>query len=537
MDADETAWGETVVRRPGPVPFLVYERRRRHVADLMVDAARWRDREHLVQGDRRLTYGQVLSASRIVAGELEAAGVRPGDRVLLLAPNSPEWVISYWGAIGAGAVVALGNGWWSRAEVQHAVSTVRPALTISGPRHLEDLAEEVAQGRVIGIETVRTWTEGAAAPGFEPAVPERSPEVEDEPAVIVFTAGTTGAAKAVTLAHRSIIANLHNLLLVSRRLPQHQRDDRPPMVILASGPLFHIGGIQSLMLAFLSGNTVVFLEGRFDAGQVMDLIEREKVTVWGAVPTMVSRVLEHPSLPARDLSRVRSISLGGAPVHAALAERLRQAFPGAKKGVSTIYGLTETGGTLASASGEMMAEHPSTAGRPLPVVELRIDNPDESGSGEIVARTPAQMLGYWGEVGSDVIEPDGWLHTGDVGRLEDGLLYVTGRLKDIVIRGGENIAAVHVESILHRHPAVAAAAVIGLPDDDLGERVGAVIQFREGMSAGEAELAEFAGGHLARFEVPDRWWLLPGEIPMTDAGKPDKRRLRREWAARLGSGD
>jgi steroid-24-oyl-CoA synthetase len=144
------------------------------------------------------------------------------------------------------------------------------------------------------------------------------------------------------LAHRSVIANLQNLLVVSKRLPHQLRGDRPPEVILQSGPLFHIGGVQSLLLAMLGGNTMVFLEGRFDSGQVLDLIERERVSIWGAVPTMAIRVLTDPTLSGRDLSAVRSISLGGSPVTPELSDRLRAAFPAVRRGVSTIYGLTSS---------------------------------------------------------------------------------------------------------------------------------------------------------------------------------------------------
>src|SRR5260370_21016801 len=251
-----------------------------------------------------------------------------------------------------------------------------------------------------------------------PTLNEGSDGENIAPAVIVFTAGTTGDSKAATLAHRSVIANLHSLLLVSGRLPQQLDPEKPGAVILQSGPMFHIGGIQALLLAMLCGHSMVFLEGRFDAGQVLDLIEREHVTVWGAVPTMAFRVLEHPSLPGRDLSAVRSISLGGAAVQPELTARLRRAFTGADRGLSTIYGMTETGGTVASASGRLMAEHPRTSGKPTPVSELRIDSPSPGGEGEILVRTPGQIIGYWGHRQADIIDRQRSVHTADLARIE-----------------------------------------------------------------------------------------------------------------------
>ncbi len=520
-------WGTEVARGDGPVPFLLYQQRRRRITELLDDAARWAGRDHLVQGRRRVTFAAMTAAADRVAGHLSARGLRPGDRLLLLAANSPEWVISLWAALRLGAVVAPGNRWWSTDEMAHAIELTEPAVIIADTEMTRLLPMGTGQGAgpaVVPVVDIRAVQNAPPLP-----IPERPLGGEDDPALIIFTAGTTGLAKAAVLAHRSVIANLQNLMVVSKRLPHQLGGDRPPEVILQSGPLFHIGGIQSLLLAMLGGNTMVFLEGRFDSGQVLDLIERERVSVWGAVPTMAIRVLEDPTLPGRDLSAVRSISLGGSPVTPELSDRLRAAFPAVRRGVSTIYGMTEAGGTVAAASGALMVEHPQTAGRPLPVVEMRIAEPDETGTGEIIVRTPSQMLGYWGEDAPEVIDAEGWLHTGDLGRIDDGLLYVTGRAKDVIIRGGENIAASHVEEVLHQHPAVAAVAVVGLPDADLGEIVGAIVQLRAAATA--AELTAFAATRLGRFQVPARWRLQEEPLPMTDAGKIAKHELRDAWLA------
>jgi long-chain acyl-CoA synthetase len=498
------------------------------VAELLLDAERWRDRVHLIQGTRRLTFGDLFLAADRVAGQLAERGLVPGDRILLLAPNSPEWVIAFWAGVRAGGIVTLGNGWWNRAEVEHAVRLVQPSLVIADEKRRELLPPSLAGRHVIDVNQVRSWAETASHP-----LPVTNDGDENDPAVIVFTAGTTGDPKAAVLAHRSVIANLHSLLLVSGRLPQQLDLEKRGAVILQSGPMFHIGGIQALLLAMLCGHSMVFLEGRFDAGQVLDLIEREHVTVWGAVPTMAFRVLEHPSLPGRDLSAVRSISLGGAAVQPELTARLRRAFTGADRGLSTIYGMTETGGTVASASGQVMAEHPRTSGKPTPVSDLRIDSPQPGGEGEILVRTPGQMLGYWGQRQADIIDGEGWVHTGDLGRIEDGLLYVTGRSKDIIIRGGENIASAHVESALLRHRAVRNVAVVARPDADLGERVGAAVELDPAAPVSAGELADFARTQLPNHEVPSDWWLMTDQLPMTEAGKVDKRQLNANWPAEL----
>lgn len=533
MTSVQGGWGSEVTRSTGLVPFLQFARRRRRVTELLEDTASFRARDHLVQGGRRVSFGAMIDATERVSQQFAALGLGSGDRLLLLAGNSPDWVIALWAALRLGAVAAPGNRWWSTAEISHAIQLVTPAIVVADAL----MADRLPEGHgavVVTIDQIRSWCDGSAradsCPSAQSATAPRRLESEDDPAFIIFTAGTTGPAKAAVLAHRSVIANLQNLLVVSGRLPGQERASRGGEVILQSGPLFHIGGIQSLLLALLGGNTVVFLEGRFDPGQVLDVIEQERVTVWGAIPTMAIRVLEDPSVAHRDLGSVRSISLGGSPVTPELTDRLRAVFPAVRRGVSTVYGMTEAGGTVAAASGALMADHPSTSGRALPVVELRVDSPDDAGTGEILVRSPAEMIGYWNDAAGSLIDPEGWLHTGDLGRLEDDLLYVTGRAKDVIIRGGENIAAAHVEEVLHRHPAVAAVAVVGLPDPDLGEIVGAVVQVRAPVA--EGELAAFAAGHLARFEVPARWLLQPEPLPVTEAGKIAKHELRADWLAR-----
>jgi long-chain acyl-CoA synthetase len=511
-------WGTRISRRTRGVPFLMYAPRRTHVAELLADAAPFAARTHLVQGERRIDFAETIRRVDAVAGLLHARGVRPGDRLLIQAPNSPEWVIAFWAGLRLGAIVAPGNSWWSEPEVVHAVRLVSPALVIGDATRLAKVPENTPR---LDIATL-------SEPGDFPPPPWPSAQ-EDDPALIVFTAGTTGAPKGVVLAHRSVIANLHNLLVISNRLPHQLDPSRSAPVNLQSGPLFHMGGVQSLLLNLLSGSTMVFLAGRFDAGEVLALIARERVTVWGAVPTMASRVVEHPDIAAHDLASVRSISMGGAPVQPRLLEDLRTYFPNARRGLSTIYGMTETGGTVASASGALMADHPSTAGKPLPVCELFIDSPDEHGDGEIVVRTPGQLVGYWGETETDLLDADGYVHTGDQGRLVDGLLFVTGRIKDLIIRGGENIAPAHVEAALLTHPAVRNVAVIGRPDHDLGEVVAAAIQVEAPEAVTPAELAAHVAPLLAGFAVPAQWWITTDPLPMTDAGKPDKRTLRTAW--------
>jgi len=522
------AWGDEVSRSElGGTSFLVFEPRRTRLPQLLLDARRWGARTHLVQGARELSFDDTLAAVTAVAAHLrDDLGIRPGDRVLILAANSPEWVVSLWAGLAIGAVVAPGNGWWSEEEVQHALDLVEPQVVIGDARRLEKVP---AGTRTIDVADLRPRVDEAVAGGLSASALDALvlDGDENDAALIVFTAGTTGLPKGATLAHRSWIATMHQSLAVSRRLP-HLLDDDAGFVSLLTGPLFHIGGLQALGLALIGGGKLAFLEGRFDPEEVLRVIERHRVEVWGAIPTMTIRVLEHPSLKERDVSSMRSVPLGGAPVSPELLERIQEAFPNTKRRVTNVYGMTETSGSLATASGRVIEEFPGTTGKPLPLVELKIDQPDADGVGEILARTPGQMLGYWRdpEATAAMIDAEGFVHTGDLGRFVDGRLYITGRSKDIVIRGGENIAAPHVESVLHEHPDVADVAVVGLPHPDLGEEVAAAIRLRPGAKIGVDELTAYARGRMASFEVPSRWWLSDEELPMTDAGKADKKRLR-----------
>jgi acyl-CoA synthetase (AMP-forming)/AMP-acid ligase II len=521
-------WGTETVRRERGVPFLVYEPRRTDAADLLDDVRHWGDRVHLVRGPQRMTYAEFLDLVPRAAAVLADHGVGRGDRVMVLAFNSVEWIVAFWATLAAGAVVVLANPWWSEPELRHSLGLVDVSLVLADPRS----APLVPAG--VPVLEIDDLAAQASMPGRRPLA--RPPAAgEDEPAVILFTSGTSGPPKGAVLPHRSVIALQHMLLHVTRRLPHTLEDEFPAEVSLQTGPLFHIGGVQALVRQLLLGGTLVFPAGRFDPAEVLDIIERVGVHRWGGVPTMVNRVLSEPSIGDRDLTSVRAISLGGSPVPPELVIRIKARFPNVERGVSQVYGLSEVGGTLTAASGRDLVERPGTAGRALPLVELRIDRPDETGTGEVVARTPTQMLGYWGQptdgaADTGIIDDGGWVHTGDLGHLDDdGYLFITGRAKDLIIRGGENIAAPHVENVLLRHPEVREVAVCGRPDPDLGEIVAAAVVLSPASTVTVAELRSFAAGQLAYFEIPSTWWLRTEPLPSNDVGKVQKSQLLAAW--------
>jgi long-chain acyl-CoA synthetase len=507
-DVRSGRWGREVERSTvDGHPCLVYTQRPRSVAELLLERRRWPDRELLVQGDRRITGAELERLVARAAAGLRDRGVGPGDRVLLLGFNSVEWVVAFWALQCLGAVAALGNAWWSDAEVGLAVEQVEPSLVLTD--------------RAVPGAVRLTDLDGPDAPL------ELQPVTEDDLALIMFSSGTTGAAKGVLMSHRSVVANIHNLLVLTGRLPDELPVTHPGTVSMLSVPLFHLAGIQTSITTLLSGGRMVFLEGKFDAGEVLRLIEQERVRVWGSIPTMVSRVLDHPGFASFDTSSVSSVPMGGSAVSPELRARVSTSFTGVKARVGSLYGLTEAGGVLAAGSGADITSRPCAVGRALPVVELTIRLPDADGTGEIGARTPTMTGGYLNDA-TPIADADGWIFSGDLGRIDDdGWLYVTGRSKDVIIRGGENIAAANVERALLAHPDVVEVAVVALPHADLGEEVAAAVVLR-GPADADA-LRAHAAGSLGHHELPTRWWFHPGPLPTNPSGKILRRQVREDW--------
>jgi long-chain acyl-CoA synthetase len=524
-------WGDSIVR--GTVrgnPVLVYEHRVRSIGAILREGRRWRDRDFIVHDTRRLTFEEHEAAVWRVAAEFAVRGVGEGDRVAIFAANTPEWSIAFFATLELGAIAVPCNSWWSESEVAHAIALTSPTLIVADAKRAERLP---AASPVLLIDEFSEAAEGHSDLG---GLSDSSiNEDEDRPAVIIFTSGTTGFPKGATLSHRSIIANVQSLLVVSRRLPHQLPGDHPASVTLSSLPLFHVGAIQLLLVPFMTGAKLVFPEGRFEAGELLRLIEAERVNSWGAVPTMAERVLAHPDLATRDVTSMRTVVLGASAVSTDLLERVSNAFPSARRSVGQVYGLTEAGGVLSTGVAKHLATHQGSSGRIVPFAEIRIDEPDELGVGEILARSPTVMGGYWGMPDDPILTADGWLRTGDLGRVDhDGFLYVTGRKKEMIIRGGENIAPAHIEACLLAHPHVREAAVVGLPHRELGEEVGVIVSRVPGSATSAEELEAFLLPKLAHFEVPTRWWLRDDQLPKNDSGKILKYQLREEWLSQLG---
>ena len=520
----QSPWGDEVVAGEyGGHPGLVYGRRPRTFAELFTGVERWAGRVFLVQGARRITFADFFGAVGAARARLESAGVRPGDRVVLLGYNSPDWVLALAAIWATGAVPVLGNRWWSHREAEHCTALVTPRAVVTDAPDL--LVSVPADLTTVDIASLATCF-GAPADGLE--LP--GPDGEESPAVLLFTSGSTGMPKAVELPFRSVVANQQNVLARARQLPHLLTADAPQTVSLISTPLFHIGAFATLITQIITGGRIVFNTGRFDPAGVLALIEAEKVQRWGAVPTMAARLLEHPDFDAHDLSSLRSFPLGGAPVPPVLLERLARALPQLKgRGMVNMWGMTEGGGFFTVAAGPDLERFPRTVGRALPTVELKIASPDPEGKGEILVRSPTVMLGYAG-MHDDSVDAYGWLRTGDLGHLNDeGYLFIDGRSKDMVIRGGENIACPHVEAALMRHPDVVEAAALGLPHPDLGEELAAVVVHRPGRAPSAEELTAHMAGEVAYFAIPTRWVIRAEPLPTVGTEKIDKRSLATEF--------
>ena len=360
----------------------------------------------------------------------------------------------------------------------------------------------------------------------------------EDPATILYTGGTTGQPKGALGSHRSVAGSVLGMAFMAARaalrhtgsvpVPDPERQES----MLVTMPLFHVSGLYSVLITAAFGAKAVLMR-KWDPDRALTLIEEERVTTTGGVPTMVWQLLESPEMGQRDLSSLHSLGATGAPVLPDLMRRLDTQLPG--RALTNGYGLTETWGLVAVNTAGDYLSRPDSVGLPLVTNETRLVQSDGADAppgdiGELWVRGPGVMKGYWNRPEATAAAiTDGWFQTGDVGRFDDeGFLFIVDRIKDMVIRGGENVYCVEVESVLDDHPDVVAAAVIGVPHDILGEEVGAVIQVRPGTSVTEDEIRTFVGERLAGFKVPSHIWLRTEPLPVSPIGKVLKQQLRDE---------
>jgi long-chain acyl-CoA synthetase len=508
------------------------------------------DKDFIVYEDERWPFDRHYQAVASVATWLvEDAGVKKGDRVALAMRNYPEWSIAFWAAAISGAIVVPLNAWWTGDELEYGLRDSGSKVLISDIERYERAAPHLP---ALGIEhVVIAKAPGGQAPvgtvsidaliEREVAAPPDVPIDPEDDATIFYTSGTTGFPKGALGTHRNICTNLFNLMFgaVSRGVgaaAPAPNPDAPRPCQLLSVPFFHVTGCHSTLCSTLAFGTKLVLMYRWDAERALELIERERITSFGGVPTMVWQVLESPNFSTRDTSSVQSIGYGGAPAPPELLKRINEHFP--KVGAGNGYGMTETSSLACGNGGADYQRKPDSVGRPAPVNDIMIadDDGNEVATGElgeVLMRGPNVVKGYWNkpEATAETFR-GGWLHSGDIGRVdEEGFLYIVDRAKDMVIRGGENIYSVEIETVLYEHPAVSEAAVVGIPHQVLGEEVAAVVKRVPGSDVTDQDLKDHVSNRLAAYKVPVRIVIQDEELPRNPAGKILKRELRDKLVA------
>jgi len=515
-----------------------------------IAATRGDEQPFIVYGERRIGFTEFFGLANSVSVALrDDHGIGHGDRVAVLSANNPEWCLSFWATVNLGAILVGLNGWWKTDEILYGLQDSGAKVLVVDRGRFERIAD--ALGQLPDLEVVFLIDADPSDFGDDPLL-HRFDELTTTPtatfpdtaidesdyAVIFYTSGTTGRPKGAISSHRNMIANLQNTIYNTVAVGMASPDTTASpgagqTTALLTSPLFHVSGCHSsLVVGTLGGLKLVIPDGRFEPDKALRLIQEERVTIWATVPTMVWRVCEFPDRHEFDTSSVTSVAFGGSPSADELQRMVRETFPNVKS-TSNAYGLTESSSVATVISGPDALERPTSVGPPVPVVELRIADPTgaevaQGQTGEVLIRGPIIMPGYWGkpEATAETVI-DGWLHTGDIGRVDqDGYLYITDRAKDMIIRGGENIYCVEIEQRLVEHPEIADAAVIGVPHPELGEEVKAVVQLVDGSGLTEADVRSWVAEVLANFKVPAYVELTDDKLPRNASGKLLKNVLR-----------
>ena len=501
------------------------------------------DNDFIVYEDERWTFSRHYAAVCSVARWLvDEAGVLKGDRVAVAMRNFPEWSVAFWAAACTGAIVVPLNAWWTGDELAYGLSDSGTKIAFADAERLERIAPRLSSLPVEHVVVAKGNASGDvvafdAIAGADPELPDVPLEPEDD-ATIFYTSGTTGEPKGALGTHRNICTNFFNLVfagmsgMIRAGVEPGATASAARRAQLLSVPFFHATGCHSTLVPTLAGGTKLVLMYRWNAERALELIEREQVTNFGGVPAMVWQVLESPDFAKRDTSSVQNIGYGGAPAPPELLKRIREAF-GDVVTAGNGYGLTETSSLAVGNGGADYIRKPDSVGRPSPVNDVMIvdDDANEAATGEqgeVWIKGPNVVKGYWNKPDATAETfTDGWLHSGDVGKIDDeGFLYIVDRAKDMVIRGGENVYSVEIENVLYEHPAVSEAAVVGVPHRVLGEEVGAIVKLVPGTSVTADELKEHVAQRLAAFKVPSVVVFRDEPLPRNAAGKVLKRELK-----------
>ena len=516
------------------------------IRDFWLSTVAFADRDYLVYEDERLTYGQSHEKVASIAAWIAAQGVKRGDRIAIGMRNYPEWMLIYWASLCLGVAVVGLNAWWVADELEFALEDSAPKILFVDSERLARIAERPDMANGIKVVAVRTanipagvtpWSEVEAA---APVLPDATIDPDDD-ACIFYTSGTTGRPKGAQLTHRSCIANLFNMVFAGQaqnlaiqratNTPAPDPESIPWPTALLTTPLFHVTANNCGAYATTAGGGAIVLMYKWDAGDALKLIAREKVTAMSGVPMMSRELITHPDFSKYDLSSLLSLGGGGAQLQPDLVAKIDSSVATARP--NTGYGMTETSGIITSISGDFFIDRPDSAGPPVATLIVKVV--DDAGNtlpvgevGELWVKGSPVIKGYINRpdaTASTIV--DGWLQTGDVARLdEEGFIYIVDRKKDMVLRGGENVYCAEVESCIFRHEAVAECCVFGVPDDRLGEEVAVAVVLHPGASLTADALREHCGGLIAKHKAPRYVWFMDEPLPRNASGKFLKRELR-----------
>ena len=498
--------------------------------------------EAVVAGDERLTFADLDAWSDRVASALVARGIAKGDRVGIAMRNCPSWIVAYMGAVKAGAVATLINGWWQTHELDHALKLTEPTLVIADAPRAARIAALGGNHELLTLpielhlgEALSPLLHGASD---EIALPVIDP---DDEATILFTSGSTGEAKGALSTHRAVTTGVYAYATsLMAMLGVLERDGTPPANpprTLLNVPLFLVTGeVPVLLNSFVIGRGMVLM-AKWDAAEALRLIEKERITYFVGVPTMSLELMNHPDHDKYDTSTLTDLAAGGAARPVSHVARLKQAFPNSQPALG--YGLTETNAVGCGNFWSNYAAKPASTGRAQkPFVEVAIlrqgDAHLPSGErGEIAIRSAANIKCYWRDDAATAaaFTADGFIKTGDIGFVdEDGYLFIVDRKKDIIIRGGENISTAEVEAAVYGCEGVIEASVFGVADERLGEVPVAVVHPRPGSGIDEELLRTFLHSRLSAFKVPARIHFSPEPLPRLGTGKIDRVALKQQYS-------
>ena len=538
----------------------VYKRGFPHLRAIFEYAKRFAEREYLIFEGERLTYGAHHRAVAALAWQLtQRFDVRKGDRIAIAARNFPEWSIVFWAGAVVGAVVTPLNAWGTGDELRYGIVHSGSKLAFVDGERLErllPLRDALGPARLISMRTATQpdtlKLEELIGPRSnyamlaERALPDVAIEPDDD-ATIFYTSGTTGRPKGALGTHRNIVTNILNVdfaqaFAAARRGQALPQDDpsAPQKIGLLPAPFFHVTGCHSNLVPAMAKGRKLVLMYKWNAERALELIERERINTTSGVPSMAWQLIESPDFARRDLSSLEGMSYGGAAAAPELTLKVPRALPRVLP--RQAYGATETSSVSTAICAEDYQARPGSVGPAVPVCNIRIVRGDGSDaavgeSGEIWIAGPNVVKGYWNDPSATQASfEDGWYRTGDVGCVDaEKFVYVLDRIKDMVIRGGENIYCAEIEAALYTHEAMLEAAVFGLPHRILGEEVAAAVLLKEGATVSEEDLRRHLARQLAAHKIPKFIDVRSVELPKNASGKVLKRVLRDELSEFAGT--